>query len=223
MNKELNIKEWIVYIALLLATLFTITSCSSIRYYKKVAKDSTPRSEAKRNILAPVCVAEFPNKQNVDTAVEYIYIADTTDNYNLKIIIKQLLRQLQQRPECPQIDEDSLYDAIKSNIKTDTLRIKEKVTIKTIDSAYIYQLTQQREIRYNVLQKKLNDTINALHLSQDKVNYYEQGVKSNKQLLKWFWKLNWWWIMLLICGAASIIWLSRKSNVLSFFKNKSWQ
>ena len=73
-------------------------------------------------------------------------------------------------------------------------------------------------VRYNVLLKKLNDTINALHLSQDKVNYYEQGVKSNKQLLKWFWKLNWWWIMLLMGATAAIIWLSRKSNVLSFFK-----
>lgn len=217
-SKNLNIREWIAYIVLLLATLFTITSCSSIRYYKKVAKDATPRSEAKRNILAPVCVAEFPNKQSVDTAVEYIYIADTADNYNLKVIIKQLLRQLQQRPECPQIDEDSLYNAIKSSIKIDTIKVKEKVTIHTIDSAYIYQLTQQHDIRYNVLLKKLNDTTEALHQSQDKVNYYEQGVKSNKQLLKWFWKLNWWWIMLLIGATSAIVWIGKKANMLSLLK-----
>ena len=213
-NNKYDVGYWVVVIMLLLTIFF---SCSPLRHYKKVSKD-IPRSEAKRAILAPICANEFPNKQSVDSTIEYIYLPDTTENNNLKIIIKQLLRQLQQRPECPQIDEDSLYNAIKSGIKIDTVRIKEKVTIRTIDSAYIYQLTQQHDIKYNVLLKKLNDTTEALHQSQDKVNYYEQGVKSNKQLLKWFWKLNWWWIMLLMGATAAIIWLSRKSNVLSFFK-----
>ena len=94
-QKNLNIREWLVYIVLAIAVVFMETSCSSLRHYNKVAKDATPRSEAKRNILAPVCVAEFPNKQSIDSSIEYIYLPDTTENNQLKIIIMQLLRQLQ--------------------------------------------------------------------------------------------------------------------------------
>lgn len=218
-QKNLNIREWLVYIVLVTVVVFIAISCSPLRHYNKVAKDATPRSEAKRNILAPVCVAEFPNKQSVDTAVEYIYIADTADNYNLKIIIKQLLRQLQQRPECPQIDEDSLYEAIKSNIKTDTLRIKEKVTIKTIDSAYIYQLTSVFEKNYNTLQRSYYDSLSELRQVKKELQELKDNTHKNKWLVWQLIKINWWWLLIALCIIVTIYLSKSKVNkILNLFK-----
>jgi len=177
------------------------------------------RSEAKRNILAPVCVAEFPNKQSIDSSIEYIYLPDTTENNQLKIIIKQLLRQLQQRPECPQIDEDSLYDAIKSNIKTDTLRIKEKVTIKTIDSAYIYQLTSAFEKNYNTLQKSYYDSLSELQQVKKELQELKENTHKNKWLVWQLIKINWWWL-LIAAGIIVTIYFSKSkvNKILNLFK-----
>ena len=207
------------YYFVLLVMMFAIFSCNTLRYYKRVAKDATPRSEAKRNILAPVCVAEFPNKQSVDSTIEYIYLPDTTENNNLKIIIKQLLRQLQQRPECPQIDEDSLYDAIKSNIKTDTLRIKEKVTIKTIDSAYIYQLTSAFEKNYNTLQKSYYDSLSELRQVKKELQDMKENTHKNKWLVWQLIKINWWWL-LIVAGIIVTIYFSKSkvNKILNLFK-----
>lgn len=218
-QKNLNIREWLVYIVLAIAVVFMETSCSSLRHYNKVAKDATPRSEAKRNILAPVCVAEFPNKQSIESSIEYIYLPDTTENNQLKIIIKQLLRQLQQRPECPQIDEDSLYDAIKSNIKTDTLRIKEKVTIKTIDSAYIYQLTSAFEKNYNTLQKSYYDSLSELQQVKKELQELKENTHKNKWLVWQLIKINWWWL-LIVAGIIVTIYFSKSkvNKILNLFK-----
>jgi len=42
-QKNLNIREWLVYIVLAIAVVFMETSCSSLRHYNKVAKDETPK------------------------------------------------------------------------------------------------------------------------------------------------------------------------------------
>jgi len=219
MNKTYSAICYIISGIIILILAFTLTSCSGLRHYKKVAKDATPRSEAKRNILAPVCVAEFPNKQSIDSSIEYIYLPDTTENNQLKIIIKQLLRQLQQRPECPQIDEDSLYDAIKSNIKTDTLRIKEKVTIKTIDSAYIYQLTSAFEKNYNTLQKSYYDSLSELRQVKKELQDMKENTHKNKWLVWQLIKINWWWL-LIVAGIIVTIYFSKSkvNKILNLFK-----
>lgn len=221
-QKNLNIREWLVYIVLAIAVVFMETSCSSLRHYNKVAKDATPRSEAKRNILAPVCVAEFPNKQSIDSSIEYIYLPDTTENNQLKIIIKQLLRQLQQRPECPQIDEDSLYDAIKSSIKIDTVRVKEKVTIKTVDSAYIYQLTSAFEKNYNTLQRSYYDSLSELQQVKKELQELKDNTHKNKWMVWQLIKINWWWL-LIVAGVIVTIYFSKSkvNKILNLFK--SWQ
>jgi len=218
-QRNLNIREWLVYTVLATAVVFIAISCSPLRHYNKVAKDAMPRSEAKRNILAPVCSAEFPNKQSVDSTIEYIYLPDTTENNQLKIIIKQLLRQLQQRPECPQIDEDSLYDAIKSSIKTDTLRIKEKVTIKTIDSAYIYQLTSAFEKNYNTLQKSYYDSLSELRQVKKELQELKDNTHKNKWLVWQLIKINWWWL-LIVAGIIVTIYFSKSkvNKILNLFK-----
>ena len=126
MSKKYSIFCYIASAILLLLFVITLASCGSLRHYKKVAKDA-PRNEAKRNLLAPICALEFPVKNKVDSIVVTEYKADTANELKLKLIIKQLAKQLEQRPECPQIDADSLYDAVKNSIKPDTLKITTKV------------------------------------------------------------------------------------------------
>ena len=209
-QKNLNIREWLVYTVLAIAVVFMAISCSPLRHYNKVAKDATPRSEAKRNILAPVCVAEFPNKQSVDSTIEYIYLPDTTENNNLKIIIKQLLRQLQQRPECPQIDADSLYDAVKNSIKPDTLKITTKVKERIFDSAAFKVLQLQTDKYMQVAQSRFETSENELAQVKKERDQLKAGTKNNIQLIKWFLKNNWYWLLIIAGLFFGYKWLNSK-------------
>ena len=209
-QKNLNIREWLVYTVLAIAVVFMAISCSPLRHYNKVAKDATPRSEAKRNILAPVCVAEFPNKQSVDSTIEYIYLPDTTENNNLKIIIKQLLRQLQQRPECPQIDADSLYDAVKNSIKPDTLKITTKVKERIFDSAAFKVLQLQTDKYMQVAQSRFETSENELAQVKKERDQLKAGTKNDIQLIKWFLKNNWYWLLIIAGLFFGYKWLNSK-------------
>jgi len=209
-QRNLDIREWLVYTVLAIAVVFMAISCSPLRHYNKVAKDATPRSEAKRNILAPVCSAEFPNKQSVDSTIEYIYLPDTTENNNLKIIIKQLLRQLQQRPECPQIDADSLYDAVKNSIKPDTLKITTKVKERIFDSAAFKVLQLQTDKYMQVAQSRFETSENELAQVKKERDQLKAGTKNNIQLIKWFLKNNWYWLLIIAGLFLGYKWLDSK-------------
>lgn len=144
MSKKYSILCYVASAILLLLFVIALASCGSLRHYKKVAKDA-PRNEAKRNLLAPICALEFPVKNKVDSIVVTEYKADTANELKLKLIIKQLAKQLEQRPECPQIDADSLYDAVKNSIKPDTLKITTKVKERIFDSAAFKVLQLQTD------------------------------------------------------------------------------
>lgn len=195
---------------MLAVMLIAIFSCSSLRHYKKVAND-IPRNEAKRNILAPICANEFPIKEKTDTVIEYTAIADTVKEQYLKYIIKQLQKQLEQQPECPQIDVDSLYDAIIKAIPTDTI-VKIKTITKVIEDSSKLQLADNK---YNGLLANYYK-LDALYIDTDKqLKQLQQDVNSNSFLLKKLFKKNWYWLLLIVAVIGGYWYLS-KMNV---FKN----
>jgi len=208
-QKNLNIREWLVYIVLVTVVVFIATSCSSLRHYNKVAKDA-PRNEAKRNLLAPICALEFPVKNKVDSIVVTEYKADTANELKLKLIIKQLAKQLEQRPECPQIDADSLYYELKKSIKPDTIKITTKVKETLFDSAAFKVLQLQTDKYMQVAQSRFETSENELAQVKKERDQLKAGTKNNIQLIKWFLKNNWYWLLIIAGLFFGYKWLSSK-------------
>lgn len=209
MSKKYSILCYIASAILLLLFVIALASCSSLRHYKKVAKDAT-RTESKRNILAPICALEFPVKNKVDSIVVTEYKADTANELKLKLIIKQLAKQLEQRPECPQIDADSLYYELKKSIKPDTIKITTKVKETLFDSAKfkILQLTTDKYLQD--AQKKYDATTKELLQVQKERDTLNDGTENNIQLGKWFIKNNWLWLLIIAGLFLGYKWLSSK-------------
>lgn len=193
-----------------------LTGCSSLKHYKKVAND-TQRNDVKRNLLAPVCAAEFPVKKSTDSivVVEYQTIVDTSKEAYLKATIKQLLKQLQQRPECPQINEDSLFDAVKSSIKPDvvTKTVTTKIKETVLDSAAM----KVAQIKYDQLAIAFQKSEANFYKANARVKQLEDGTKNNVQLAKWFLKHNWWWLLILIGLFIGYQLLKSKISLPKFF------
>jgi len=208
-QKNLNIREWLVYIVLVTVVVFIATSCSSLRHYNKVAKDA-PRNEAKRNLLAPICALEFPVKNKVDSIVVTEYKADTANENRLKQIIRQLAKQLEQRPECPQIDADSLYYELKKSIKPDTIKITTKVKETLFDSAAFKVLQLQTDKYMQVAQSRFETSENELAQVKKERDQLKAGTKNNIQLIKWFLKNNWYWLLIIAGLFFGYKWLSSK-------------
>lgn len=201
---KLHNKYDIGYWLMLAVMLIAIFSCSSLRHYNKVAKDAT-RTESKRNILAPICALEFPVKNKVDSIVVTEYKADTANELKLKQIIKQLAKQLEQRPECPQIDADSLYYEFKKSIKPDTIKITTKVKETLFDSAKFKILQnetdkylQDAQLKYDELGIAYQKSEANFYKANARVKQLEAGTKNNIQLGKWFLKHNWWWLLIMV-------------------------
>jgi len=216
MNKTYSAICYIISGIIILILAFTLASCSSLRHYKKVAKDA-PRTEAKRNILAPICAFEFPVKNKVDSIVVTEYKADTANELKLKQIIRQLSKQLEQRPECPQIDADSLYDAVKNSIKPGTLKITTKIKETKFDSAAFKVLQMQTDKHLQDAQLKYDEL--GIAFQKSEANFYkanarvkqlEAGTKNNIQLGKWFFKNNWYWLLIIAGLFFGYKWLNSK-------------
>jgi hypothetical protein len=191
----------------MLAVIFF--SCNVVRHYKKAAADVKPVTEKKKEYAALIANRYFPNKEKIDSIVVKEYVSDTTKEGQLRVVIKQLLRQLQERTECPQLNEDSLYDAIIATIKKDTVIIRTKV-IKTItDSLAIYNATSQYRYNYNLLLKQYNEVFDSNELNKKEVKelrQYKESTNKSSWLLWQLIKKNWWILLTLI---AIIILLRR--------------
>ena len=216
MNKTYSAICYIISGIIILILAFTLTSCSGLRHYKKVAKD-TPRSEAKRNILAPICALEFPVKNKVDSIVVTEYKVDTSNENRLKQIIRQLSKQLEQRPECPQIDADSLYYEFKKSIKPDTIKITTKVKETLFDSAKFKILQnetdkhlQDAQLKYDALGIAFQKSEANFYKANARVTVLEEGTKDNIQLIKWFLKNNWYWLLIIAGLFFGYKWLNSK-------------
>ncbi len=209
MSKKYSIFCYIASAILLLLFVIALASCSSLRHYKKVAKD-TPRSEAKRNILAPVCAIEFPVKNSIDSIVVTEYKVDTSNENRLKQIIRQLSKQLEQRPECPQIDADSMYYAIASSIKPDTVKITTKIKETKFDSAAFKVLQLQTDKYMQVAQSRFETSENELAQVKKERDQLKAGTKNNIQLIKWFLKNNWYWLLIIAGLFLGYKWLDSK-------------
>jgi len=216
MNKTYSAICYIISGIIILILAFTLTSCSGLRHYKKVAKD-TPRSEAKRNILAPVCAIEFPVKNSIDSIVVTEYKVDTSNENRLKQIIRQLSKQLEQRPECPQIDADSLYYEFKKSIKPDTIKITTKVKETLFDSAKFKILQnetdkhlQNAQLKYDELGIAYQKSEANFYKANARVKQLEAGTKNNIQLGKWFLKNNWYWLLIIAGLFLGYKWLDSK-------------
>jgi len=216
MNKTYSAICYIISGIIILILAFTLTSCSGLRHYKKVAKD-TPRSEAKRNILAPVCAIEFPVKNSIDSIVVTEYKVDTSNENRLKQIIRQLAKQLEQRPECPQIDADSLYYEFKKSIKPDTIKITTKVKETLFDSAKFKILQnetdkhlQNAQLKYDELGIAYQKSEANFYKANARVKQLEAGTKNNIQLGKWFLKNNWYWLLIIAGLFLGYKWLDSK-------------
>jgi hypothetical protein len=200
------------YVASVIALMFfaiVLNSCNTLRHYKKVAKDA-PRSEAKRDILASVCAVEFPVVPKTDTLIETVTITDTSNERNLKAIIKQLAKQLSDRPECPQVNVDSLHDAIVSSIKPTIINKTKTVTNTVLDSAAMH-IAQNK---YDDLLKQHDDSVKVLVDIREDYEELKANTNSSKWLLKQFLKLNWWWMLLLSLAITAIIILLKKARLI---------
>ena len=216
MSKKYSILCYVASAIIFLLFVITLASCGSLRHYKKVAKD-TPRSEAKRNILAPVCAIEFPVKNSIDSIVVTEYKVDTANELKLKLIIKQLAKQLEQRPECPQIDADSLYYEFKKSIKPDTIKITTKVKETLFDSAKFKILQnetdkhlQNAQLKYDELGIAYQKSEANFYKANARVKQLEAGTKNNIQLGKWFLKNNWYWLLIIAGLFFGYKWLNSK-------------
>lgn len=186
-------------------------SCSPLRHYKKVAKDQ-PRDKAKRELLAPVCAIEFPViASKTETKIDTIYApVDTGAISTLKITVRQLLRQLQQRPECPQINEDSLIDAVKSTIKPQVKTVHHYTTETVLDSAAMVVA----QTKYSNLLNQYEDSLKAFDNLRKDHKQLVNNTKSNRWLIKQFLKLNWWWLLLVAGATTALIILFRKARLI---------
>lgn len=182
-----NVKPWIwVFIFIVLVGILIIFSgCSELRPYKQVASDY-PRSQEKRTLLAPVCKIEFPVEKGKDSSSTSttIIVKDTSANAGLRDKIAELAAQLAQRPDCPQINSDSLYEAIKAQIKpevhtvTNTVRVVET----EIDSAGIVVLqTQYAQLQFDYTQK-----VNEGKEKDLKIAKQEQDIKDARRWMLYF-------------------------------------
>jgi hypothetical protein len=211
-NNKYDVGYWVVVTMLLLTIFF---SCSPLRHYKKVAND-IPRSEAKRAILAPICANEFPVKEITDTVVEYSTIADSTKIIQLKRIIKEMQRELEQRPECPQIDADSLYQVILSTIPKDTI-VKSKIITRIVEDSSKLKIA---ETKYNELLQDFYK-LDATYIATDKqLKELQDNVDSNSFLLKKLFAKNWWWILAILVVIGLYFYIRNNNAVLKNILNK---
>ena len=175
-----------------------------------------PRSEAKRNILAPICANEFPVKEKTDTVIEYTAIPNTVKEQYLKYIIKQLQRQLEQQPECPQIDADSLYQVILSTIPKDTI-VKSKIITRIVEDSSKLKIA---ETKYNELLQDFYK-LDATYIATDKqLKELQDNVDSNSFLLKKLFAKNWWWILAILVVIGGYFYIKNNNAVLKNILNK---
>jgi hypothetical protein len=211
-NNKYDVGYWVVVTILLLTIFF---SCSPLRNYKKVAND-IPRSEAKRAILAPICANEFPVKEKIDTVVEYSTITDSTKIIQLKRIIKEMQRELEKRPECPQIDVDSLYEVILSTIPKDTI-VKSKIITRIVEDSSKLKIA---ETKYNEILQDFYK-LDATYIATDKqLKELQENVDSNLFLLKKLFAKNWWWILAILAVIGLYFYIRNNNAVLKNILNK---
>ena len=175
-----------------------------------------PRSEAKRNILAPICANEYPVKEKIDPVIEYTAIPNTVKEQYLKYIIKQLQRQLEQQPECPQIDADSLYQVILSTIPKDTI-VKSKIITRIVEDSSKLKIA---ETKYNELLQDFYK-LDATYIATDKqLKELQDNVDSNSFLLKKLFAKNWWWILAILVVIGGYFYIKNNNAVLKNILNK---
>jgi outer membrane murein-binding lipoprotein Lpp len=177
LNHRIKYYVWIIVATLVAIVLVFLAGCSPLRKYKAVAADY-PRSQEKREILAPVCKLEFPAEARKDSSSseKTVIVKDTSANALLRSQIAELSRKLSERPDCPQINSDSLYEAIKSKIKPEVHETTKTVRVieTKIDSAGMVVLqTQYRQLKADYDQKEIalqtaNKEIDRLNIALDK-------------------------------------------------------
>lgn len=182
-----NVKPWlyIIGIAILILIIALFSGCNELRHYNKVAADY-PRSQEKRNILAPVCKLEFPAEARKDSSSETKTetVKDTSGNVALRAEIRRLASKLAERPDCPQLNEDSAFAAIKAQIKPDTVKTTTKVKVveTKIDSAGMVVLqTQYGQLQFDYTQK-----VNEAKEKDLKIKQQEQDIKDARKWILYF-------------------------------------
>lgn len=201
----ISLNPWVIvaFVCLGLFLVVLFTGCSPLAPYKKVAADY-PRSQEKRNILAPVCKIEFPVEKGKDSSstTTTVIVKDTSANSALRAKIDQLGTALSQRPDCPQIDKDSLYEAIRSQIKPETHTITkiERIVETKIDSAGMIVLITQ----YNQLRQDYQKSVNEGVAKDDKIANLQSDVKDANK-----WKL-YFGILAIVVGGYFILRVMKK-------------
>jgi hypothetical protein len=204
-----------------LGIAIAISSCSIYKPYKDVAADSN-RDSIKRNLLAPVCAAEFPVKvletKIFDSSSQQLLSDNVTVISQLKVINDSLLKMKQRiitvkdSADCfallKQYDRqlsfyahkvDSLAKEIKLSVQNNRYRFEQQ---KILDSA------AQQKLRVDI--NKLNDVIKAAYkklteveTERDQIQTKYKKLQDDSDSLQWLllhvWrKLKWW----LIAAAA---------------------
>lgn len=182
-----NVKPWLygVVIAILIVIVAIFSGCSELRPYKQIAADY-PRSQEKRSLLAPVCKAEFPAEARKDSSTETKTetVKDTSGNAALRAEIGKLAAKLAERPDCPQFNVDSAFEAIKAQIKPDTVRVTTKVKVveTKIDSAGIIVLQDQyAQLRFDYTQK-----VNEIKERDVTIANQKEQIKDAKKWILYF-------------------------------------
>lgn len=178
--------------------LLAVLSCSPLKHYKSVAKDSQ-RNEDKRAILAPICAEEFPNMPSRDSSVI------TTEEYKKGNTV----------PGTFILNPNSniKYEVVCMAVRVDTIKTIVKTTVKTkeIDSAYSKTLELDLKKAFKQIDIYSTDLLKT-KLERDEL---KKGKENIGTLLLWLWQAVRWWLLafmvLIIIYKTQNIWLKALS------------
>lgn len=174
----------VILLLIIVGVLISFFGCSPLRPYNKVASDQYPRSDKKREILAPVCAVEFPVKPGDRVLVKVetdstLYNALKSSNTALLeqfIHLRDSIYQLNPTPENKSLKDSATY--VLNFLETYAppalvdVRYYER---KVLDSAKQQQLTDARDSEYR----------GRLKAEAERTAKESQLKETEKKLTKW--------------------------------------
>ena len=174
----------VIYLILILITIFSITSCKSPekimdKAYKTVSTDPAPASEKRKAQLAPWVAANFPVRESVVEKEVIVKEIDTTRYAFFRDYIRQLNYQLS-LANCPEINTDSLLQVAKESITPEVIIKTKTKEILSLDTTGNWL----REKKMQELIAEIAATNGKKQIAEQKLE--EEKIKSDKKD-KWLW------------------------------------
>ena len=174
----------VIYLILILITIFSITSCKSPekimdKAYKTVSTDPAPATEKRKAQLSSWVAANFPVRESVVEKEVIVKEIDTTRYAFFRDYIKQLNYQLS-IANCPEINADSLLQVAKESITPEVIIKTKTKEIKSLDTTGNWL----RDKKLKELEQELAVAQAQKQIAEQKTE--EEKIKGDKKD-KWLW------------------------------------